>query len=82
MTFMPLSFIPYFRSPKAETTPKKKVKESRVWDLGPRSNKDAAELDVFDTAKNKDQVNVTADEVIIITPLFHEHFWCVWSYMY
>lgn len=47
---------------KTETTPKKKGKESRVWDLG-GSNKDAANLDIFNTSDDKDKVNVAASEV-------------------
>lgn len=47
---------------KTETTPKKKGKEGRVWDLG-GSNKDAASLDVFNTSEDKDKVTVAASEV-------------------
>ena len=49
-------------SSKSDTTPKKKGKEGRVWDLAGTS-KDAASLDVFNTSESRDQVNVAASEV-------------------
>ena len=60
----------YRRVAKTETKPKKKVKEDRRWD-GMGTNKEATGLDVFNTAENKDQVNVADSEVslLFLSPL-------------
>jgi len=59
-----LSYIILLCRPAAKPNapPAKKGKEGRKWDLGGNS-RDAAALDVFNTAEDKDKVNVTASEV-------------------
>ncbi|XP_067935192.1 signal recognition particle receptor subunit alpha-like [Watersipora subatra] len=47
---------------KSDDAPKKRVKESRKWDLG-GGKKDMAELDVFKTSANSDEVNVAVSEM-------------------
>jgi len=51
-------------SDSESAAPKKKIKESRKWDLG-GTTKDAAVLDMSDTKhQNVEQVNITQSEVL------------------